>query len=276
MTYLQDYKRKQKILKSVVSNCQHLLYSSIGEKAKEYLDSRLDYEEQLKWKFGYFPIDDNLHELTSIVSKEDLEFINFYYPKFLAGGTVPHGHFSEHNLILPFYDVHGDIVSVLGRCLITEDEREELQLQKYKYSLGTSKDLYVYGLNKAKKHIIQKNCVICVEGQFDCISLHAQGIYNVVALGWANMSRYQLFQLLRYTDNIILMFDNDEAGQKAKSRTKNRYKDVANIKLVSPPKEYKDIDEFFRNEKDPIYIQSVIDRIISFGDMNGKKDKPIE
>jgi DNA primase len=262
MTVLKDHNKKQKIYKSVVSICQHLLYSPIGSSAKEYLDKRLDIEDQLKWKFGYFPDDNNLQALTNLIKKEDLELLNLYSPKFLSGGTVSHGHFADHNLVMPFYNVHNEVVSLLGRTLIeSEEERRDKNLQKYNYTKGSQKDLYVYGLNRAKKSIIENDCVIGVEGQFDCIALHSQGITNAIAFGWANMSKFQLFQLHRYTNNIILMFDNDEAGQKAKSRVKVRYKDCANIKVCSPPKGFKDIDQFFSECIDLEYKNDVISKI---------------
>lgn len=270
MNSLTEHKKKQRILKKVLRACQHLLAGSDKAKqARRYLNSRLDAKNQIMWEFGYFPTDDSLSELTSLVSKSELESLNLYYPKFLAGGTAPHGHFSDHNLIMPFRDLHGDIIALLGRCLLSEEERQENLLHKYKYSTGCHKDLYIYGLDKAKDAIITENCVIGVEGQFDCIALHSKGIHNAVAFGWANMSRYQMFQLHRYTNNIILMYDNDEAGQKAKQRVKERYKDVANIKVISPPEKFKDIDEFFRHSKDKKYINYVIDTIKSFGERNG-------
>lgn len=270
MSALLQHRNRQNSLKRVVRACQHLLLiSDQARQARRYLNSRLPQKEQLLWQFGYFPTDDRLSELTSMVSRADLEVLNLYYPKFLAGGTAPHGHFSDHNLIMPFHNVHGDIVALLGRCLLSEEERQENLLHKYKYSTGCQKDLYVYGLDKARDSIIAENFVIGVEGQFDCISLHARGITNAVAFGWANLSRYQMFQIHRYTNNIILMFDNDEAGQKAKKRVKDRYKDVANIKLVSPPKGFKDIDEFVRTSKNPEYVRHVIKTIRNFGERNG-------
>ncbi len=267
MNSLSEHKKKQRILKRVLQACQHLLVGSEQARgARRYLNSRLEQKDQLIWEFGFFPTDDRISELTELVGRKDLESLNLYYPKFLAGGIAPHGHFSDHNLIMPFRDVHGDIVAFLGRCLLSEEKRQENLLHKYKYSTGCHKDLYIYGLDKAKDAIISKNFVIGVEGQFDCISLHARGIQNAVAFGWANMSRYQMFQLHRYTNNIVLMFDNDEAGQKAKKRVKERYKDMASIKVISPPKEFKDIEEFFRSSKDTEYIQYVIDTIKSFGE----------
>lgn len=272
MSALAEHNLKQKSLKKVVRACQHLLLTSDqARQARRYLNSRLPSQDQMRWQFGYFPTDNRLKELTALVDKADLEAMNLYYPKFMAGGSAPHGHFSDHNLIMPFHSVHGDIVALLGRCLLTEEERQENLLHKYKYSTGCQKDLYVYGLDKAKDSIIAENCVIGVEGQFDCISLHTKGITNAVAFGWANLSKYQMFQIHRYTNNIILMFDNDEAGQKAKKRIKDRYKDVANVKVISPPEGFKDIDEFFRGSKDDRYIQHVIDTIRSFGERNGQK-----
>ena len=114
--------------------------------------------------------------------------------------------------------------------------------------LLADKELYVYGLDLAKKSILEKDFVICVEGQFDCIACHKMGIDNVVALGWATLSRYQAYQLSKYTKNIVLMFDNDSAGKKGVARAKSKYSGIVNIESLFPPQGYKDIDEFFKKE----------------------------
>jgi len=264
MSFYQDFFKKQKILKKFIIVCQHLLHSDpTAEYVRKSLDSRLSRESQSCWRFGYFPTDNQLKTLTSLIPKSDLEALGFCYPKFVAGGVRPHGHFSQHNLIMPFTDAFGNIVAVLGRSLLSEEERVEQKLQKYKYSTGCQKDLYVYGLDVAKPFILEKDCVIGVEGQFDCIALHEHGIQNAVAFGWANASKYQLFQVARYTNNIILMFDNDKAGMTGKQRLKTRYVNKINIKTISPPEGFKDIDEFFRDSKDTKYINYVIDKIKS-------------
>ncbi|MCK9567716.1 toprim domain-containing protein [Candidatus Pacearchaeota archaeon] len=263
---ISKHKEQQKIFRNVVRACQDLLLTSNQAwKARQYLNSRLDKDNQMQWKFGYFPDDEHLSDLISMVSKADLEVLKLYYPKFLEGGNAPHGHFSDHNLVMPFYNVHGEIVAMLGRCLISEEERQAREISKYNYNNGCRKDLFVYGLDKARDSIIAKNCVILTEGQFDCISLHSNGIFNSVALGWANVSRYQMFQVHRYTNNIIVMLDNDSAGQKGKIIIKNKFKNICNIKTISPPSGYKDIDEFFRGSKDTKQIGHVIDTLNSFG-----------
>jgi DNA primase len=267
MNFIKEYNIKQKIFKKVVIACQHLLYNSkCARQTRQYLNSRLSKDQQSYWKFGYFPSDEYISDLLELVSKENLELLDLYYPKYKSGGSAPHGHFSDHNLVMPFYSEHKDVIAILGRCILTEEKRQEHLLNKYKYSNGSKKELFVYGLDKAKESIIKNNYIICVEGQFDCIALHNKGINNSIALGWANISRYQLFQIHRYTNNIFFMFDNDEAGNKAKYTVKNRYKDYANIKIITSPKEYKDIDEFFRLENDQRYLSSVIDTIKTLGD----------
>jgi DNA primase len=265
-----QYKENQRILRKVVRACQDLLLNSDHAwKARKYLNYRLDKDNQMVWKFGYFPIDERIDDLLSMVSKDELEVLKLYYPKFLEGGNSPHGHFADHNLVMPFYNVHGEIIALIGRSLLKEEERQKQLINKYTYSAGCRKDLFVYGLDKAKEHIIKNDLVILVEGQFDCISLHSHDIKNSVALGWANLSRYQMFQIHRYTNNIIVMLDNDEAGQKGKSRIKKKFQDVANIKLISPPTGFKDIDEFFRDSKDIKEIQYVIEILKSLGRTNG-------
>lgn len=256
---ISKHQDRQKILRNVVRACQDLLMNSDKSwKARQYLNSRLDKENQMLWKFGYFPDDAHLSDLTSMVSKADLEVLKLYYPKFLDGGNAPHGHFSDHNLVMPFYNAHREIVSILGRCLISEKERQAREMPKYNYSNGCRKDLFVYGLDKARDSIIKNDFVILTEGQFDCISLHNYNITNSIALGWANMSRYQFFQLHRYTNNFIVMLDNDEAGQNGKIKIKKKFENVCNIKTISPPIGYKDIDEFFRNCKDVDMVNYVV------------------
>jgi DNA primase len=274
MKSVVQYNAKQKVLKKFVRACQDLLINSEHAfQTRRYLNSRLDKGLQMDWKFGYFPSDKHLNDLLSMVSKEELRAIRLYYPKFLAGGKAPHGHFSDHNLVMPFYDVNGDIISILGRCLLSDEERANSNppLNKYNYSPGCRKDLFVYGLNKAIPSILQKDFIIGVEGQFDCIALHSCGITNAVAFGWANVSRFQMYQLRKYTNNIVLMFDNDEAGQKGNIRVCDKFDKYANIKKYNPPTNYKDIDEFIRKSKDTEDVKRVIDVLDNYWSLNGKE-----
>ena len=254
---------RSKAYEEVVEACRYILYKdAVAADARAYLDSRLPRTTQAKYQFGFFPSNTDLQQLYSLgISKSILDKLLLTYPKYAAGSKKTHCHFNNHNLIMPFRDMYGNIISLLGRTLVSDEKQKELGLQKYKYTINAKKELYVFGLNYSKEHIIKKNTVICVEGQFDHIALNEVGIYNSVAFGWANMSKYQFFNINRFTSNFILLLDNDDAGIKARKKIKAVYGDKANIIHAYVPKEYKDIDECLRKDKDKNLIIKWISNI---------------
>lgn len=246
---------RSKLFQEVINACSFILKNdSIADSARNYLNNRLPIERQEKYQFGFFPQNDNLHDLISLLGKDLLTQLTLIYPKYVSGGSKLRGHFHNHNLIMPFRDAYGNIIAILGRTLYSAEEQESLQIQKYKYSFGAHKDMYVYGLECAKQAIIENDCAIGVEGQFDAIACHEANIKNTVAFGWANMTRFQFFTLRKYTKNFILLLDNDEAGKRAKNKLKNKYRKYANIIGANVPEPYKDIDECLRidSNKDSI------------------------
>lgn len=245
MSLIKKIQDRSKVFEEIIEACQYILNKDdIAINARTYLNSRLTSDAQNKYQFGYFPQDNHLQQLYSLGIKKDiLEKLYLLYPKYVSGIKINHGHFHNHNLIMPFRDPYGNIISLLGRTLSNDDS-----VQKYKYTINAKKDLYVFGLNNSRKHIIKKNLVICVEGQFDYIACNEAGIHNCIAFGWANMSKYQFFALNRYTNNFLLLMDNDDAGKKARIKIKDMYSKYANIKNVYVPNDYKDIDECLRND----------------------------
>lgn len=248
---MPTFQEKTGFYSELIEACSFILNNDqIAAQTKAYLDARIPKELQSTFNFGYFPKDDELKYLYSFINKQSLEKFGFIYPKINNLVSFSHGHFSDHNLILPFKDMYGNVISILGRTILSEQEREEKELQKYKYTFGSNKEFYLFGLNLAKDNIIKKDYAICVEGQFDCISAHINGITNTIAVGSASLSRYHLFQLRRYTNNIVLMFDNDEAGKLGKDKAKKKYSNYANIVSISIPDGYKDIDELLKRADD--------------------------
>jgi DNA primase catalytic core len=248
----------------LVAVCNDLLkYSKEAEPIRNYILSRVRESDIDQYGFGFFPEDKNIDLLFDKLDKKYLQEINVVYPKYISLGHIPHGHFYMHNLILPYYDVYGNVVAILGRTLLNDEDRKELKLDKYKYNHGCKKGLHVYGLKEAKQSILEKGYVICTEGQFDCIALQTHGISNAVAMGWANVSMYQMYQISKYTKNIYLFFDNDSAGKEGHKRVKEKYqsKGNLNIKTIGGIKEYKDVDEFLKKETDIAYKNIVIEKL---------------
>jgi DNA primase len=259
---VERIKKRSAGYQRVVDACQWLLQNdSMALPVRNYLDSRISRSAQLKYGFGYFPPNEQLSRLLDMMSAEELAQCGVVYQRHLQGGFRRHGHFSDHNLLMPLHDAYGNIVALLGRTLLSGDEQEAAELKKYKYSFGYHNSLFLFGLLQAKEAIINRDLVIGVEGQFDAIACHEVGINNVVALGCSSLSRWQLFQLRCYTHNLLLMFDSDDGGYEGKRKIKEKYSGYATIRTAGIPAGYKDIDEFIRKEQDLTWRQSVIDQL---------------
>lgn len=235
---------------AVINACRYLLINSpAAEESRDYLNNRLGENAQQQFSFGYFPNANNLKLLTSFVSEKVLAKLSLFYSKQIAdadgAASFSFGFFEQHPLIMPYRDVYGTIIGLVGRSLLSDSERKEAGIAKYKNTPFT-KGNHIFGLYEAKEHILKAGFVYVVEGQFDVIKSFEKGLKNIVALGSANMSAYQLALLCRYTKNILLMLDNDEAGDKGKQLAMNKYSIYANIQDISLPFPYKDIDEFLR------------------------------
>lgn len=237
----------------VMSVCSNLLkHDRSTKKYRDYLKEERGIYSFCEngFSFGYFPPNDQLHKLTDKISPEVLEELGLAYNKYVYFSGQPEkilcGTLHYHNLIMPYKNVYGDIIGLVGRTLLSSVEQKNTKISKYK-NTSLIKSLNLFGMNEAKKSIIENDSVIIVEGQFDCISCHSHGITNVVALGGAAFSKYHLYLILRYTNNIRLLLDNDDAGSVAMNGIIERFGNCANFSTIKLPKEYKDIDEYLRN-----------------------------
>ena len=149
-------------------------------------------------------------------------------------------------VMFPWIGVSGKVVAFGGRVL---DSRTKGVSQKYVNSPDSNiyhKDHELYGIFQAKKAIAKENCVYMVEGYTDVISMHQCGIENVVANSGTALSEHQIHLLHRFTQNIVLLYDGDEAGIKAALRgTDMLLKEGMNVKVMLLP-DGDDPDSFAR------------------------------
>jgi len=114
-----------------------------------------------------------------------------------------------------------------------------------------SKGQTLYGLNLAKGPIREQATALIVEGYMDLLSLHQEGIRNVVASLGTALTEAQLRLLGRYTRRAVLIFDADESGKKATQRSLELFlQESFSAKVVSLPAGL-DPDSFVRQEKKP-------------------------
>jgi DNA primase len=236
---------------SIVEVCSYLLFNySIATKARDYLNQRINIELQKKFSFGYFPKQDQLKLLLSFLSKEELIENDLIYEKCVeSASSVMLSPLEQHNLVMPYRDVYGTIIAIVGRSLLDDTDRSRQHISKYK-NTSFEKSRNLFGLFEAKKSILDLGYVFVVEGQFDCIQAHNCGINNIVALGSSNMSLEQLILLLRYTNNIYLLLDNDEAGELGRERIIEKFGKYTNINnKLKMPLGFKDLDELLKEVK---------------------------
>lgn len=234
---------------NIVNSCNYLLNNyPEAESCLNYLNSRLNKNSQDNFKFGYFPSINNINVLTNLIGEEELLKYNLFYSKVIEDSlyprTIKSSYFENYPLIMPFKNTYGKIVALVGRTLLDENERKIRKISKYKNTVF-SKTNYLFGLYENKQYILEQDSVYVVEGQFDVIKSFENGFKNVVATGSSYMTANQFALITRYTNNIFLLFDNDEAGEKGRKITTSKFENLANIRNLYLPKEYKDIDEYY-------------------------------
>ena len=149
-------------------------------------------------------------------------------------------------VIFPWLSISGKVVAFGGRKL---DQATKGVQQKYVNSPDSEiyhKEQNLYGIYQAKKAIAKENCVYMVEGYTDVISMHQCGIENVVANSGTALSNHQIRMLHRFTQNIVLLYDGDEAGIHAALRgTDMLLAEGMNVKVLLFP-DGDDPDSFAR------------------------------
>lgn len=150
-------------------------------------------------------------------------------------------------VMFPWVSVSGKVTAFGGRLL---DSRTKGVSQKYVNSPDSviyHKERELYGIFQAKKAIAKHDLVYMVEGYTDVVSMHQCGIENVVANSGTALSVHQIRLLHRFTPNIVLLYDGDEAGQHAALRgTDMLLAEGMNVKVLLLP-DGKDPDEFARS-----------------------------
>ena len=148
--------------------------------------------------------------------------------------------------IFPWLNVSGKVVAFGGRKL---DAATKGVQQKYVNSPDSEiyhKERELYGIYQAKKAIVKEDCVYMVEGYTDVIAMHQCGLENVVANSGTALSIYQIRLLHRFTPNIVLLYDGDEAGIHAAMRgTDMLLQEGMNVKVLLLP-DSDDPDSFSR------------------------------
>lgn len=127
----------------------------------------------------------------------------------------------KDRFMFPIFDIRKRLIAFGGRTLESKESMKAKGIPKYINSpenLIYSKGHHLYGLNLARGDNQKLKRILVVEGYMDVISPHQAGITNVVASLGTALTEQQGRLLRRYAEEVVLSYDSDEAGQKAKLR----------------------------------------------------------
>lgn len=210
-----------------------LTESGQAKATREYLTERGLTEETIEeWRIGCSP--DSWDDLIIFLKGKGYSENEI----FLAGmsvkkeGTNRFYNRFRGRIMFPVFDAGGDAVAFSARvspasaprseAMAGKPEKEnEFKMGKYINSPQTiiyDKSKILFGLDKAKPEIKKQDLAIIVEGQMDVITAHQHGFKNVIASSGTALTAEQVVLLKRYTNNIALGFDMDEAGGLAAER----------------------------------------------------------
>lgn len=175
----------------------------------------------------------------------------------------------RNRVIFPVFNYRGKVIGFGGRVLDDSKPKYLNSPETLIFQKGTN----LYGLNFALKGKMNERYFIIVEGYMDLISLHQQGITNVVASLGTALTPEQARLLKRYADKVIISYDADVAGQTATLRGLNILRDAGfDVRVLNIP-DGKDPDDFIRSNGKEAFLglvknaESLIDyRIRKAGD----------
>jgi len=229
-----------------------LMDSPIAGEARRYLleERGFDIETIKEFLLGFAPdrwdsllkflkgrgFKENEIEMAGLVSRSQKD-ANQFYDRF------------RNRIIFPLSDVYGQVNGFTARVM-PGAQTEEGKYINTKETPIFNKRKILYGLDKAKSAIKEKDEVILVEGQMDVIACHRNGFKNVVCSSGTALTEEQIKLLSRYSKNVILSFDKDLSGEEATKRGIDLLlEEDFKVKILILP-QGKDPDEYLKKNKD--------------------------
>ena len=242
--YESQYKAQErlwKLCKDAAKFYHNLLKSDAGKGARSYLVKRgLDWQTVVKFGMGFAP--DDYHALIPAMerkgyTREELIAANLA----AASPKNPQNVYDRfrNRVMFPQIDLRGNIIGFAGRALDKDAKAKYINPTE---TLIFSKRKFLYAMNLAKKS--KRPYIILCEGPMDAIACHQFGFDCAVASQGTALTEDQVNLISKYTDQVIMTYDNDAAGQNATQRAIQMF-GRAGVKVkILQLHDAKDADEF--------------------------------
>jgi len=208
--------------------------SEWGKKAKEYLLKRGIKDETIKkWRLGYSP--DTWQSLSDFLVGR-----GYTRDEIIKGGLAvqseknnnPYDRF-RGRIIFPIFDLNSQVIGFSARIFKDDQKGTPAKYINTPQTLLYDKSNVLYGINFAKLPIRKMDCCVLTEGNTDAIMCHQAGFENTVAVSGTALTPMHLNLLKRYSNNLLLAFDMDSAGETATKRGINLAESQGfNIKVI--------------------------------------------
>ena len=215
-----------------------------GAVAREVIAARSISDEMVQaFMIGAAP--DQWDSLTNLIKRKGLSEALFIAAGLLKPRKEGEGCYDafRNRVIFPICDDVGNPIAFGARKIDPTDEPKYLNSAE---SPLFSKSKTLYGLHRAKRAIIETKQAIVTEGYTDVIACHQAGICNVVGTLGTALTRDHARVLSRLCETVVLVFDGDEAGQKAADRgLEVFFAEPVDVKICVLPDEF-DPDELLK------------------------------
>lgn len=190
------------------------LLSDNASPLMSYLAKRgISKETVEKFRIGYAP---GRNGLTDYLRKKNFTLETLEKASLVIPAQNGYRDLFIDRITFPIFDVRSRVVG-FGARIYTEKKDAPKYINSLENPLYSKRE-QLFGLNFAKDEIIKNDLVIIVEGYMDMIIPYIYGVKNIVASSGTALTIEQINIIRRYTNNVVLLFDSDRAGQLATLR----------------------------------------------------------
>jgi len=249
----QDNSRRNRLLDALAESGvfyqkQLMANNQLAEAARRYLQEERQLSDQTieDWQIGWAPNDwQMLSDHLKRQGYTDNELLLAGLNSQASTGQRFYDRF-RGRIMFPWHDVNGNLLGFSARVLPQLDDGRSGKYINSPQNLIYDKSRHLFGLWRAKAAIKEAGRAVVVEGQMDCVMAHQQGFKNVIATSGTALTEDHLKLVKRYTENLVLAFDMDQAGLLAADRAISLAGQTdINIQVLRLPAG-KDPDEFLR------------------------------
>jgi DNA primase len=255
---IQQKNERESLLSVNLFACQYYMETLLSTEGKaiglSYFTERGFREDIIrKFQLGYAREDKNAFTKTATDKSYKLDYL------IKTGLTVQREQYTfdrfHGRVMFPIHGLTGQILGFGGR-IMKSDEKTAKYINSPESEVYHKSDI-LYGLYFARQSVLKNDKCYMVEGYTDVISMHQAGIENVVASSGTSLTQNQIRLVKRFTHNITVLYDGDEAGIKASLRGIDLLlEEGLNVRVVLLP-ENEDPDSYARKHNSQDFTEFI-------------------